>query len=63
MLACERSAVLLRAPRVAALLYSLIESAKLVGVEPPAYLREAPLRAVRNPGTATLARDLKPSES
>jgi hypothetical protein len=48
---------------VAALLYSLIESAKLAGVEPRAYLREATLRAVRNPGTVTLARDLKPPES
>jgi len=44
---------------VAALVYSLIESAKLCGVEPRAYLREATLRAVRNPGTVTLARDLK----
>ena len=48
-----------RVTPVAALLHSLIESAKLVGVEPRAYLREATLRAVRNPGTATLARDLK----
>ncbi len=32
---------------------------KLAGVEPRAYLREATLRAVRNPGTVTLARDLK----
>ena len=39
-----------------------LESAKLCGVEPRAYLREATLRAVRNPGTATLARDLKSSE-
>ena len=38
-------------------------SAKLCGVEPRAYLREATLRAVRNPGTATLARDLKSPES
>ncbi len=30
-----------------------------LGVEPRAYLREATLRAVRNPGTVTLARDLK----
>ena len=30
-----------------------------VRVEPSAYLREATLRAVRNPGTVTLARDLK----
>jgi hypothetical protein len=52
-----------RVLRVAALFYSLIESAKLAGVEPRAFLREATLRAVRNPGTATLPRDLKPSES
>jgi transposase len=50
-----------RGTRVAALFYSLIESAKLCGVEPRAYLREATLRAARNPGTVTLARDLKPS--
>ena len=36
--------------RVAALFYALIESAKLAGVEPRGYLREATLRAVRNPG-------------
>jgi transposase len=48
-----------RGTRVAALFYSLIESAKLCSVEPRAYLREATLRAVRNPGTVTLARDLK----
>ncbi len=48
---------------VAALLYSLIESAKLCGVEPRAYLRESTLRAVRNPGTVTLARDLKSPEA
>ena len=39
-----------------------IESAKLAGVEPRGYLREATLRAVRNPGTITLARDFKSSE-
>ena len=33
-----------------------IQSANLCGVEPRAYLREATLRAVRNSGTATLAR-------
>jgi transposase len=48
---------------IAALFYSLIESAKLCGVEPQAYLREATLRAVRNPGTVTLARGLRPPES
>ncbi len=52
-----------RGTRTAALFYSLIESAKLCRVEPRAYLREATLRAVRNPGTVTLARDLKSSES
>jgi hypothetical protein len=44
---------------VAADLYSQIESAKLCGVEPRAYLREVTLRAVRNPCTVTLARDWK----
>ena len=43
-----------RGTRVAALFYSLIELAKLAGVEPRAYLREATQRAVRNPGMATL---------
>ena len=52
-----------RVLQVTALFYSPIESAKLRGVAPGAYLREATLRAVRNPGTVTLARDLKPSES
>ncbi len=51
------------APGSAALFYSLIESAKLCGVEPRAYLREATLRAVRNPGTVTLAHELKSSGS
>jgi len=52
-----------RGTRVAALFYSLIESAKLCGAEPRAYLREATLHAARNPGAVTLARDLKSSES
>ena len=39
-----------RGTRVAALFYSLIESAKLAGVEPRAYLGEAARRAIRNPG-------------
>ncbi len=49
--------------RVAALFYSLIESAKLTGVEPRGYLREATLRAVGNPGAVTRARDLKSQEA
>ncbi len=40
----------------------MIESAKLAGVEPRACLREATLRAIRNPRTVILARDLKSSE-
>ena len=52
-----------RGPRVAALFYSLIASAKLCGVEPRACLREATLRAARKPGTVTLARDLKTPEA
>ena len=48
-----------RGTRVAALLYALIESAKLAGVGPRAYLAEAAHRAIQNPGTVTLARDLK----
>jgi hypothetical protein len=37
----------------------LIELAKLAGVEPRAYLVQAARRAIRNPRTARLARDLK----
>ena len=48
-----------RGTRVAALFCSLIESAKLCGVEPRAYLGEAAPRAIRSPGAVTLARDLK----
>jgi len=48
-----------RGTRVAALFYSLIESAKLCGVEPRAYLREAARRAIRSHGAVTLARDLR----
>jgi transposase len=47
-----------RGTQVAALFYTLIESAKLVGIEPDRYLREAAIRAIDNPGTVTLPRDL-----
>jgi hypothetical protein len=43
-----------RGTRVAALFYSLIESAKLVGLEPGAYLAEATRRAIDTPGTVPL---------
>jgi len=57
---CELSVALhIARARVAALFYSLIESARLAGVEPRAYLSEAARRAVRNPGTGMLARELK----
>ncbi len=52
-----------RGTRVAGLFYSLIESAELCGVEPRAHLHEAVLRAVRNPGKATLARDIRSSQA
>ncbi len=55
-----RSAV---APFSAALVYSLLESAKLCGVEPRASPREARLRAVPSAGTVTLARELKTPEA
>ena len=47
-----------RGTRVAALFYTLIESAKHAGVEPAGYLAEATRRAIDNPGTVTLPRDL-----
>ena len=43
---------------MAALFYSLIESAKAYGHEPAYYLREATHRAIANPGTVTLPRDV-----
>jgi transposase len=43
-----------RGTEVAALFYSLIESAKLCGVEPKAYLLHATYAALRDPGMVTL---------
>ena len=48
----------IRGTEVAALFYSLIESAKLSGIEPAYYLREATARAITNPGTVTLPVDI-----
>ena len=48
----------LRGTQVAALYYSLVESAKLARLEPAGYLAEATRRAIANPGTVTLPRDL-----
>jgi transposase len=47
-----------RGTEVAAILYSLIESAKLVGVNARVYLEEAARRAILNPGTVTLPHEL-----
>ncbi len=47
-----------RGTRVAALLYTLIESAKLAGANPKQYLREATRRALATPGAATQPREL-----
>lgn len=43
------------AAKVAAILYSLIETAKLQGRDPHAYLLEAAKAAIRTPGTVHLA--------
>jgi transposase len=43
-----------RGIHVAAIFYSLLESAKLAGVSPGAYLLEAARGAIRGPGTVTL---------
>jgi transposase len=47
-----------RGTEVAALYYSLVESAKLAGIDPVVYIEEATRRAILNPGTATLPHDL-----
>lgn len=48
-----------RGTEVAALFYSLLESAKLASIEPAGYLAEATRRAIATPGTVTLPRDLR----
>jgi hypothetical protein len=47
-------------PRAAALFYSLIETAKLAGVNPKTYLLEATHAALLAPGTARLPHALLP---
>ncbi|MHB8893947.1 MAG: hypothetical protein ACYC99_02060 [Candidatus Geothermincolia bacterium] len=44
---------------MAALFYSLLETAKLCEVEPKAYLRSAAVAAIREPGRAFLPAELK----
>jgi transposase len=48
-----------RGTEVAALFYSLCETAKLAGVEPRAYLLQATHAALEKPGTVTLPHDLR----
>jgi transposase len=48
----------LRGTQVAALFYSLIESARMSGLNPVEYLTTALHRAIDNPGTVLLPRDL-----
>ena len=48
----------LRGTQVAALFYTLCESAKLVGVDPHAYLLRAVEVAIAQPGTVTLPETL-----
>jgi transposase len=47
-----------RGTEVAALFYTLFETAKLSGVNPQAFVLEAAKRAIRKPGTVTLPADL-----
>jgi hypothetical protein len=47
-----------RGTHVAAVFYSLLESAKLSGLEPASYLAEATRRAIANPGAVTLPSDI-----
>lgn len=47
-----------RGTEVAALFYTLLETAKLSGIDPRTYLRQAAVRAIKTPGTVTLPQDL-----
>ena len=47
-----------RGTEVAALFYTMMETAKLSGVDAAAYLREAATRAIKKPGTITLPNNL-----
>jgi len=47
-----------RGTEVAALFYTLFETAKLSGVDPRAYVIAAAKRAIANPGAVTLPTDI-----
>ena len=48
-----------RGTEVAALFYSLLESAQLAGLEPKAYLTRAAHEAIRSPGAVTMPHQLQ----
>jgi transposase len=48
-----------RGTQVAAIMYSLVESAKAAGIDPIAYLTEVAARAQRSPGAVLLPADLR----
>jgi transposase len=52
-----------RGTEVAAIFYSLLETAKLCGIEPATYLKAVVERALRDPGAVTMPEDLLPSSS
>lgn len=52
-----------RGTEVAAILYSLLETAKLVGVEPRSYLTYAARIAIANPGTSVFPHELLSTQS
>lgn len=47
-----------RGTEVAALFYTLLETAKLSDVDPRTYLKQAAVRAIKDPGAVTLPQDL-----
>jgi transposase len=47
-----------RGAEVAAIFYTLFETAKLAGVDPHRYVLEAARRAIASPGAVTLPQDL-----
>ena len=51
-----------RGTQMAALLYTLVETAKVSGVDPIAYLIEAATRARRTPGAVLLPADFKATQ-
>lgn len=53
----------LRGTEVAAIFYTLCETARLVGIDPHAYLLRGTYAAIDQPGTITLPEDLIPSST